>query len=165
MLLSFASIITEAEAQTHTFTYNPYEYKSQETVFDKDLNRVENYLFRRTFYNNNILTRLARIERKLFDRIYDDKNITSRVNHILANYQDNYYPNNDYVSNNTYKMTPRRFLRNAIIGQPTGFSPQVMNSPFESFVPQFSNAYQSPTGYSYNNSIPARAGVGLHILD
>ena len=55
---------------------------------------------------------------------------------------------------------------NRFIGQPTGFTPSIIDTPFGgSFSPAFSRGYTSNRGYGYNNSIPAMTRAGIRILD
>jgi hypothetical protein len=148
-----------------------YHYNKHNTnMYDYDLNRVEKHLFKKTYSSNSLNARLNRIERKVFNRCYTNWNPTRRVNHILANYKDYYHKN--YLSEYESRRPAQRVI-NRVIGQPTGFTPSIMDMPFGSgisglngtFAPSFSQGFSSNRGYGFMNSIPATMGAGIRILD
>jgi hypothetical protein len=92
-------------------------------------------------------------------------NPVDRVNNILMSYKNQYYDN--YLPRKSNDDSIAQRLLNRFIGQPTGFTPPVTNTPYNDFgypmgINKFNN---SNRGYSYNNTLPATAGAGVHILD
>lgn len=140
---------------------NNYYYHSK--AYDRDLNAVEKYLFGETFYNDNLASRLNRIERRLFNRIYPSAKTTDRMNRILANYRDTYY--DSYLPDNRNKSTAQKLI-DRFVGQPTGYTPPIINTPFNDYgYPIGINRnYASNRGYRFNNYTPT-TGAGIHILD
>lgn len=142
---------------------------AQDNIYKNDLSQVENYLFGRTYKNDSVYSRMNRIERRLFGRFYSTMTPAKRMNHILANYQDDYYNRNylaeDYYNNS--RRIPSRRIYNRYAGQPTGYTPSIIDNPFNfnNFTPTFSRGFSSNRGYGYNNTIPAMTGAGIHILN
>lgn len=167
-VVMFAAYVEATTVVKTTKQLPQYDYYNDRTeMYDRDLNKIEYYLFRKTFPNNNLNTRLNRIEKRVFNRIFNSWNPTRRINHILANYRDDYSANN--YSSYTYNR-PVQKLRNRFVGQPTGFTPSIIDMPFGSgfgngFGPGYSQGFTSNTGYGFLNTIPAMAGAGIRILD
>ena len=46
---------------------NPRYINDSTDMYDYDLDRIERYLFKKTYRNNNLQSRLNRIEKRLFD--------------------------------------------------------------------------------------------------
>lgn len=138
------------------------------SIYNNDLARVEDYLFGTTFRKESPASRLNRIERRLFNRNYANMNIAQRMNNILANYRGEDYYNRNYLADYN-RRTPAQRIMNRFIGQPTGFTPSIIDTPLTpfggSFSPAFSRGYTSNRGYGYNNSIPAMTRAGIRILD
>jgi len=158
-----------AEARTVSVIKNaaqPY-YNNYNTAYSSDLNTVERFLFRRTYSNENLNSRLNRIEKYLFNKTYTTISTANRMNNIMANYQDDATYTRNYLSNYYDNSTPVSRIRNRIIGQPTGFTPQIINSPFGSniYSPGFARSNVTNRGYRYNYGVPMNTGVGVHILD
>lgn len=176
-LFLFSSIVTIAGATT-VKTYSVGEspdYSMLNTknntnntsaIYNNDLARIEDYLFGTTYRKETTAARLNRIEKRLFNRNYASMNIAQRMNNILANYRGDDYYNRNYLADYYNKRTPAQRIMNRVIGQPTGFTPSIIDTPFGgSFSPTFSRGYTSNRGYGYNNSIPAMSRAGIRILD
>lgn len=118
-----------------------------DNAYGNDLIHIEDYLFGKNYRNENINERLNRIEKKIFKKSYSTMNTADRMNNILANYKKIASSSNTYgrYSENSYptgtssyftrngnftSYTPRQRLYNRFIGQPTGFTPSIINSPF-----------------------------------
>ncbi|MCM1338237.1 MAG: hypothetical protein NC191_01025, partial [Muribaculaceae bacterium] len=143
--------------------YN-YNYKNI-NPYTKDLARIEDYLFGKTYMGESAETRLNRIEKELFNKTYPSLNIAQRMNRALENYRDDYYNRNylsQYYSNS---LSPTARIRNRFTGQPTGFTPPIYTSPFGSGFSGINQSFSSNRGYGYNNYIPANTGMGVHILN
>ncbi|MBR6722185.1 hypothetical protein IKL64_01890 [bacterium] len=175
VLLSIVMCASYVEAVTivkNENVKNPRYINNSTDMYDYDLDRIERYLFRKTYQNNNLQSRLNRIEKYLFNRSFPNWNNTRRINHILANYRENY--NRNYVAGYNYKHPVQRIKRQ-IVGQPTGFTPSVMDMPFgsgffnngigSSFSPGFSQGFATNRGYGFMNSIPAMTRSAITILD
>lgn len=135
-------------------------------VYNRDLSVVENYLFGTTFARENTTSRLNRIERRLFNQNYASMNLAQRMNNVLTNYRGNDYNNRNYLADYYNNTTPGQRIMNRFMGQPTGFTPQIMNTPYGTgYRPGYSSSYYGNRGYGYNNSIPAMTGAGIRILD
>lgn len=154
------STVKNIPVNTYGNTYN------NGNVYSNDLSIVEDYLFGRIYRNESTGSRLNRIERRLYRRNYASANTAQRMNNILSNYRDD-YNNRNYLADYYSNRTPAQRIYNRFIGQPTGFTPSIINSPFGSnfFNPGFSSSYTGNRGYGYNNSIPAVTGAGIRILD
>lgn len=142
-------------------------YNNYNNVYNRDLNRVENYLFGTTYSRENTASRLNRIEKRLFSQNYGSMNLAQRMNNVLANYRRDDYNNRNYLADYYNNATPAQRIINRFTGQPTGFTPPIMNTPFGSgsFRPGYSQGYYGNRGYGYHNSIPAMTGAGIRILD
>ena len=135
------------------------------SIYNNDLARIEDYLFGTTYRRETPASRLNRIERRLFNRNYANMNIAQRMNNILANYRQDDYYNRNYLADYN-RRTPAQRIMNRFIGQPTGFTPSIIDTPFGgSFSPTFSRGYTSNRGYGYNNTIPAMSRAGIRTLD
>ena len=169
MLASYVEAVTVVKREN---VVNPRYYNNSTDMYDSDLDRIERYLFRKTFRSNNLQSRLNRIERRLFNRNYSNWNNTRRINHILANYTNDY--NRNYVAD-YHSTRPVQRIKRHISGQPTGYTPSVMDMPFgsgflnsgfgSSFGPGFSQGFTTNRGYGFMNSIPAMTNAGIRILD
>lgn len=150
-----------------------YDYYAGDNLYNNDLSRVEKYLFWKTFTKENNNTRLDRIEQQLFQNNYQTMSISQRMNNILSNYRGNDYDSGYYNSysrtgNNYYQpSTIKNRLMNSIIGQPTGYTPALTNSPYlNRFGPSYSRGYYGSNGWGYHNSFrPTMTGAGIQILD
>ena len=65
MLASYVEAVTVVKREN---VVNPRYYNNSTDMYDSDLDRIERYLFRKTFRSNNLQSRLNRIERRLFNR-------------------------------------------------------------------------------------------------
>lgn len=141
-------------------------YNNYNNIYNRDLNRIENYLFGTTYSRENTTARLNRIEKRLFNQNYSSMNLAQRMNNVLSNYRGDDY-NRNYLADYYNNTTPAQRIINRFTGQPTGFTPQIMNTPFGSggYRPGYSTGYYGNRGYGYHNSIPAMTGAGIHILD
>ena len=96
-------------------------------------------------------------------------NISQRMNNILANYRGEDYPQR-YYNNSAYNTSSSNRIKNRLIntfvGQPTGFSPEITNSPYiNRFGPSYNRGYYGTNGWGYHNSYnPTFGGAGIHIL-
>lgn len=173
-LFIIIAVASYVEAVTIVKTQNvpKYDYyNDSQDAYDRDLIRIERDIFNKTFRNNNLQMRLNRIEKRVFNRTFSTWNPTRRINHILANYKRDY--NRRYVAD--YQTNkPIQRIRNRVIGQPTGFTPSMMDMPFgggfgnafgRGFAPGYSQGFGTNTGYGFINSIPAMTGAGIRILD
>lgn len=139
--------LTLPEVFAYTITTNTPTYSNtMDNAYSNDLSHIEEYLFGKTYRSNSIDDRLKRIENKLFNKTYTSMNTTNRMNNILTNYRNtnsttgslsNFITTSptgsgSYFtrSGNFSSYTPRQRLYNRFIGQPTGFTPPIMNSPF-----------------------------------
>lgn len=167
LLFSFLVVQTCAYAQRTLTTYNQVPnnyYYDNNNAYSNDLMDVEEYLFGRNFKKDSLNFRLNRIEKRLFNHCYPSMSPVDRINNILLSYQDKYY--NNYLSNNRDDTIAQKLL-NRFIGQPTGFTPPVMNTPYNEFgypvgISRFNSGNR---GYRYNNTVPGSMGAGIHILD
>lgn len=145
-----------------------YDYYNN-NIYDNDLTRVEKYLFRQTFKQENNFSRLNRIERELFNQNYPSMTISQRMNNVLANYRENDYYNGSYSSSNSYypRTSIKNKIMNNLIGQPTGMTPSILSSPYiNRFGPSYNRGYYGTNGWGYHNSYqPTMTGAGIHILD
>lgn len=145
-----------------------YDYYNN-NIYDNDLTRVEKYLFRQTFKQENNSSRLNRIERELFNQNYPSMTISQRMNNVLANYRENDYYNGSYSSSNSYypRTSIKNKIMNNLIGQPTGMTPSILSSPYiNRFGPSYNRGYYGTNGWGYHNSYqPTMTGAGIHILD
>ncbi len=163
----FVSCDTYAQTKVvKTYTDIPRGYDNY-SMYNSDLAAVEDYLFGGSYKNDTLSSRFNRIERKLFSKCYPNLNPAQRMNNILANYRDN--DNNTYLSDYYgSNRNPAQRILNRFLGQPTGFTPPIMNSPFDygGFPAGINRGiYNNRGGYAYRNEMPASAGFGVHILD
>lgn len=162
--------IQEAKAYTIKQVTNVpnqnYNY-SNENIYDEDLTRIEKYLFRRTYRQENNISRLNRIEQELFNKNYLSMPISQRMNNILANYRGDDYDNGYFSQNQSTKTSSQNRFRNNIIGQPTGMTPSILNSQYiNKFGPSYNRGFYGNNGWGYHNVYrPTMTGVGVHILD
>ena len=171
-VIMFASYVEAVTIVKNIDSKTPQYIDNLGDMYDNDLSRIERYLFRKTYEYNNLQSRLNRIERHLFDRIFSDWNNTRRINHILANYKEDFERN--YLSNYNSRRPVQR-VRKRIVGQPTGFTPSIMDMPFGSgffnngfgnyVTPGYSQGFASNRGYGFINSLPAMTRTGITILD
>ena len=164
ILLSLNSVC----AKIITFDNSQNQKSSQSySIFSRDLNRIEMELFGRTFPRESDEIRINRIENKLYGKTYQNENLTKRMNMILQDYEaDKYWANNGmtYCSPNNVLTK----LKNALIGQPIGFTPAVVEpSPYlNTYGPSYMRGYYGTNGWrSHNSYNPIYSGAGLHILD
>lgn len=148
---------------------NNYNYNYNENIYNNDLSHVEQYLFGRRYSSESNSSRLNRIEKELFNQSYSSMNISQRMNNILANYRGEDYPQR-YYNNSAYNTSSSNRIKNRLIntfvGQPTGFSPEITNSPYiNRFGPSYNRGYYGTNGWGYHNSYnPTFGGAGIHIL-
>lgn len=148
-------------------------YYQNTNIYSGDLTRVEKHLFGKSYNKEDDSTRIDRIEQELFKNNYSSMNLSQRMNNILSNYRGMDYDNRYYNSytrtgNNYYQPTTiKNRLMNSIIGQPTGYTPDITNSPYlNRFGPSYSRGYYGSNGWGYHNSFrPTMTGAGIHILD
>ncbi len=185
-ILVFGLTIANGEAQAYTIrqiknvpTYSGTTYNA----YSNDLAHIEEYLFGKTYPNENVNNRINRIEKKIFNKTYSTMNTSSRMNNILANYRkydsfdnfDGFNTNSNFFTNSntgtsyysrTSNYTPTRRIYNRFIGQPTGFTPPIMNSPFHrnSFGPRINRSIYRPRTFGYNNFYPTSSRAGIRIL-
>lgn len=188
LLLSFTIFNCEVQAYTIRQIKNVPTYSGNTyNAYSNDLSHIEEYIFGKTYPNENINNRMNRIEKKIFNKTYSSMNTTSRMNNILANYRnkgkynntfsnlDSWGNNGTYYTNtgtgtNYYSTTsnysPRRRLYNRFVGRPTGFTPPIMNSPFHrnSFGPRINRNVYRPRTFGYNNFYPTSTRAGITIL-
>lgn len=174
LVLMVISFYPQAEAYTvsrvkNVPTYNNYYYNGS-TPYNADLTRIERYLFNSTYTNESDAARLNRIEKNIFNKTYSSMSAAQRMNNVLANYrgdyQGNYYTptsNNGYYAPTTMKNR----LLNSFVGQPTGYTPSITNSPYlNRFGPSYNRGYYGTNGWGYHNTFnPTMTGAGIHILD
>lgn len=169
LICSAYSSLQVVEAYTIKQVQNSnYDYYNN-NIYDNDLTRVEKYLFRQTFKQENNFSRLNRIERELFNQNYPSMTISQRMNNVLANYRENDYYNGSYSSSNSYypRTSIKNKIMNNLIGQPTGMTPSILSSPYiNRFGPSYNRGYYGTNGWGYHNSYrPTMTGAGIHILD
>jgi len=170
IIAAMCSILqSEVSAETIRRIYNVpsnnYNYNSNINPYTNDLAQIEDYLYGKTYIKEAPENRLNRIEKSLFNRTYPSLNIAQRMNHALENYRDDYY-NRNYLTQYYNNSTPAARLRNRFIGQPTGFTPSIINTPFgTSSFPGINQSYYGNRGWGYNNYIPANMGAGIRILN
>lgn len=138
-------------------------------IYDRDLSRIEKYLFGQTYKNENNNSRLNRIEKELFNQNYSTMTESQRMNNILANYRGEEYSNAYYNKNSSYypQTSLKNKIRNTLVGQPTGYTPSLLDSPYlNRFGPSFNRGYYGTNGWGYHNVYqPTMTGAGIHILD
>ena len=171
-IVMFASYVEAVTIVKKDNVVNPRYYNNTTDMYDSDLDRIERHLFRKTYRSNNLQSKLNRIEKRLFNKNFSSWNNTRRINHILANYSNDYYRN--YVTDH-HSSRPVQRIKRRVVGQPTGFTPSVMDMPFGSgflnsglgstFAPGFSQGFATNRGYGFMNSIPAMTNAGIRILD
>lgn len=169
LICSIYADFQSVEAYTFKQVQNSnYDYYNN-NIYDNDLTRVEKYLFRQTFKQENNFSRLNRIERELFNQNYPSMTISQRMNNVLANYRENDYYNGSYSSSNSYypRTSIKNKIMNNLIGQPTGITPSILSSPYiNRFGPSYNRGYYGTNGWGYHNSYqPTMTGAGIHILD
>lgn len=169
LICSIYAGFQSVEAYTFKQVQNSnYDYYNN-NIYDNDLTRVEKYLFRQTFKQENNFSRLNRIERELFNQNYPSITISQRMNNVLANYRENDYYNGSYSSSNSYypRTSIKNKIMNNLIGQPTGMTPSILSSPYiNRFGPSYNRGYYGTNGWGYHNSYqPTMTGAGIHILD
>ena len=167
IMLSLTILISPLGAQSKVIRAIS-SLQNYDSAYSDDIVLVEEYLFGGSYHNDTIPSRLARIERKLFGRCYPTMSAAQRMNNILANYREDYNDRNylsDYYGVN---RNPAQRILNRFLGQPTGFTPPVMNLPFNDYGRPYGinrSLYNNRGGYIYNNETPANTGIGIHILE
>jgi hypothetical protein len=164
VLLQIPALAKSKLIRTLSNVQNRYDYNS---VYGDDLLVVEEYLFGAYFDNDNVQSRINRIERNLFSQCYPTLSMAQRMNNILANYRNKESRNylSDYKGRNSFLS---RRIRNYFFGQPTGFTPPIINMPFNDYGRPYGmnrSFYSSKGSYYYNNKSPAGASFGVHVLD
>lgn len=153
-------------AKTITTTTPVYNNSYESQIYGNDLSVIENRIFGRTYKNESVSSRLVRIERSIYGNIHANLDYSQRLNNILADYNNSY--NRNYLSdyNRNSGSAVSKIFKN-FIGVPTGFTPPVMNMPFNDYgyPAGINRSYSSLRGYGFNNNIPANMGAGIHILD
>ncbi len=170
ILLSMPLTINSADATSTVkkiIGTTPGSSSYTNNIYNRDLIRIEKYLFGRIYSKESTVSRLNRIERHLFNRNYNSMNLAQRMNNILSNYREDDYNNRNYLADYYSNTTPAQRVFNRFVGQPTGFTPPITHTPFGSgsYRPGYSSSYYGNRGYGYQNSIPAITGAGIHILD
>lgn len=166
--LSSEAIIANYGHNGHYKLVNSFTFDS-ENPYNQDLSRVEQFLFNKTFQNENNAERLNRIEFQVFKKNFPTLNISQRMNNVLANYRGDYMGSGYFAGNENY-TTPsfKNRIINRFVGQPTGFTPALSNSNFmnTTFGPSYNRGYYGSNGWGYHNSFnPTMTGAGIHILD
>ena len=164
-VLNFLAQITFGETRVIRTYENVPTYNYNSNIYNSDLSIAEEYLFGNNFAKDNLESRLTRLEKRIFSNCYSSMNPAQRVNNILANYRQDY--NGNYLPNYN-RTTPAQRILNRFIGQPTGFTPPIMNTPFNEYGRPYSlnqGTFNNRGGYRYNNELPAAAGFGIRILD
>ncbi|MBE7712516.1 MAG: hypothetical protein E7Z87_02085 [Cyanobacteria bacterium SIG26] len=163
LLLSFLLTIVSVDARIVRVARVDNSYCSP---YQQDLEQMEDYLFGKVYSKEAPGLRLNRIENSLFNTTYPTMNIAQRMNRALENYRDDYY-NRNYLTQYSGNSGVGRRFRNRFFGQPTGFTPPIMNMPFASggFMPGMSYGNIHNRSYRYNNVVPANMGAGITILD
>ncbi len=133
-------------------TYSPY---------NADLCNVERHLYGKTYTSDTVTSRIDRIEKSIFNSNYPQMEISQRMNNILANYQTCY--------NTSPGVNIKNRLINALIGQPTGFTPPFYNSAYptpylNSYGPSYMRGYYGNNGWNYHNVPTMQTRSGIHIL-
>ena len=162
---TFVIFVQESYAETVKRVYN-IRQNNYNSPYSNDLDTIEEYLFGKTYYKEAPGLRLNRIEESLFNKSYPTMNIAQRMNRALENYRDDYYNRNTLTQfANSSNFGGR--IRNRFIGQPTGFTPQIIQTPFSSgsFIPGINYGQASNRSYKYGNFVPANMGAGITILD
>ena len=164
VLLQIPALAKSKLIRTLSNVQNRYDYNS---VYGDDLSVVEEYLFGAYFDNDNVQSRINRIERNLFSQCYPTLSMAQRMNNILANYRNKESRNylSDYKGRNSFLS---RRIRNYFFGQPTGFTPPIINMPFNDYARPYGmnrSFYNSKGSYYYNNESPTGASFGVHVLD
>lgn len=154
-----------AEAKTiRTVVPVNNSYASQ--IYGKDLTTIEKSLFGTAFGNESVNSRLNRIENRLFSQIYTNLDFSQRVNQVVSAYNNSYTRNYLPAYANSPQFSFRNMFRN-FVGVPTGYTPPIVNTPFNDYgyPAGISRGYSTNRGYGFNNYIPANVGAGIHILD
>lgn len=165
LLLIFAQSEVFSDTRTvTTYTQVPSYGNYNNNIYNSDLTVIEEYLFGTSYKKENYLQRMNRIEKRIFNKIFTDITPTERMNNILANYRNDYYYNN-YLPNNRNKTFGER-LMDRFIGYPTGYTPPVMNTPYNDYGYPIgiNRGYTSNRGYGFHNYSPS-TGAGIHILE
>lgn len=179
LMLLTVIIFTTTNAKALNINYvngsTPYKNYQNSNPYSEDLTMVESYLFGYTYRNESNDNRLLRIEKRLFNRTFTSMAVTQRMNNILTNYRNDYknycntVPNRPYyTSNNYYNGTNlRNRLINTFVGQPTGYTPQILNSDYiKNYGPSYTRGFYGTNGWGYNNTYqPTMTGAGVTILD
>ncbi len=158
-----------AGAKTVTFDNVPVKNSQNYSIFSRDLNRVEMELFGKIYSGETDENRIKRIENKLYGKTYENSTLSQRMNTIVRDYiSDRYWSQNGstYCSPENSKVLSR--LKNALIGQPMGYTPPVYEpSPYiNTYGPSYMRGYYGTNGWNSHNSFnPIYTGAGVHILD
>ena len=148
-----------------TITNLPQSSVYANSAYNRDLLRIEDYLFGDNYSKETLNSRLCRIEREFYGRCYPSMSYAQRMNNIISAYQnDNNSTMAQYYGTN---RNPAQRILNRFIGQPTGFTPSIVSTPFDAYgYPSGINRSNfSNRGYRYNNFMPSTTGAGIHILD
>ena len=157
-------------ANSKILTFDNTKTNQNYSIYSNDLNRMEMALFGRTYMNESDETRINRIETKLYGKTYGNYTLARRMKKILQDYTtDRYWAQNGttYCSptdNNSFLSK----LRNTFVGQPMGYTPQVVEpSPYlNTYGPSYMRGYYGTNGWNSHNSYnPIYSGAGIHILD
>ena len=165
ILFGLMCICEPAVSRTVVMTNN--DGGLQNNAYSNDLNTIEKYLFGKTYKKESTSSRISRIEKKLFSKNYNTMNQSDRMNNILSNYKKYYDYNKNYLSGYYDNSTPANRIKNRFIGQPTGYTPQIINTTYgyNPYYPGYSRNFTTNRGYRYNNSLPVTTGAGIRILD
>lgn len=148
---------------------NNSSYEQNYDEYTQDLGLVEKYLFGKIYVTDSSVNRISRIERRLFGRVYPAVSVSKRMNNILANYELNAPYNSYYNARDNYfgNMSLKDRVINSLIGQPTGYTPQIYPSPYlnDRIAPSYMQGYYGNNSLKYHNIIrPVSTGAGVHIL-
>ncbi len=144
---------------------SPLYSDAKYTPYNNDLSMVEEALFGKTYKTELDTIRLERIENRLYNKTYNSLSLSRRMNRILSDYNyNNYYTGNYYCQP---KNTIINKVKNALIGYPTGYTPQIEPSPYlNTYGPSYMRGFYGNNGWnSHNIYNPVYSGAGVHILN
>ena len=161
LIISFVFLIFSGVGPSFSYTvrtYTPVNKLGNVNIYGNNLNRVERYLFGKTYAGLGMDNRLNRIEKRLFNTTYPAMNYYQRMNNILANYSSQH---SNYQCNSLKSK-----LLNSLIGQPTGYSPQINSEYINSYGQSYTRGFYGTNGWrNHNIYTPSAAGASINILD
>lgn len=136
-------------------------------IYANDLSSIEKFLFGKTYANDSVIIRITRIEAKLYGRRVNSMSIAERMNNIIRDYNsDKYFANEECPYCSPKKGILQR-LKDAFIGYPVGYTPQIEPSPYiNTYGPSYMQGFYGTNGWrDHNVYTPSYAATKLHILD